>query len=233
MLKHDLPILMLRNFTNKNTTYYRLDGDGSYTVKYGDFSFTSSFDLDVDLVRSGAQDNFEFVVLGCEDTFELNLPAFADNNDGFKRSDLLTTGVGNDGDCPTDGEVLVTLSGRLDRFSEEENGLALIDSDYLSEFLNGDSVKTEMFVGKGGFSNNQEVNMKACVDVTKCYVFFFFDSYNDGLTHLDSNGLTMSMKSPTTGIHVQLFTMLPDTPPKEYITLTSAAWYEFMLNCEL
>ena len=211
-----------------------MDGDGSYTVKFGEFSFTSSFDLDVDLVQSGEANNYEIIILGCEDTFDMNLPAFGDNNLGFKRRDLFSTpGIGNNNDCAKDGEVLVTLSGRMDRFSEDENGLALIDSEYELDFLSGERVPTEMFVGKGGFSNNEKLsNMRACLDLTKCYIFYFFDSNNDGLTSLDSNGLTMSVKSPIAGIQVEFFTMPPDTGPNlYYVAVDWLVYATTLFNC--
>ena len=204
-----------------------LEGDAGYTVEFGDFSHTSTFYLDPAAVLSGEQDNFELVVLGCEE-YDEELPMFGLSNSGFVYSDLFTAGA-TSGDCPV-GEVAVNLFGRMDSYSEEENAMALIDFDYVGDFLNFEAVPTEWFVGKGEFVNNQEINMEACLDPTRCYVFFLFDTHEDGLFDEDSDGLTVSVKSPH-GTKIELFTMMPNTAPN-LDTGSLRTWYELVLNCD-
>ena len=69
-----------------------LEGDAGYTVEFGDYSHTSTFYLDPAAVLSGEQDNFELVVLGCEE-YDEELPMFGLSNSGFVYSDLFTAGA--------------------------------------------------------------------------------------------------------------------------------------------
>ncbi|KAG7368109.1 cold-active serine alkaline protease [Nitzschia inconspicua] len=85
------------------------------------------------------------------------------------------------------GEVEVELVFQSDAYSYNENELYFYES---TDQTNVGDIDFIWIGTKQGIESNKKYEMSACVDETKCYKFFFFDSYGDGLWGND--GLRLS-----------------------------------------
>lgn len=81
--------------------------------------------------------------------------------------------------CPEAGQAQVDLFLQADAYSYSENELYFFEkkgdnaSDVIDDFI---------WIGtKRGIRNNKEYDLTECVDSSKCYRFYFFDNYGDGL----------------------------------------------------
>ena len=181
-------------------------GDAGFVVNYGDFTHTSTFEP--------INDDMEIVVLGCDGTTVDTLPdpVFEDANAGFVYTGQFNVRNGGDPSaCPL-GQVGVVLTGVMDRYSGDENSMVLLNRN---DIENSSNWLWNFF----SFEDNEEVEVGACLDPSECYILIFFDTFADGLSSVDSDGLRMSIF----GSGEEVFHMPPDTPgggedPRSWIT---------------
>ena len=93
--------------------------------------------------------------------------------------------------CPESGQAQVELYLQADSYSYSENELYFFEkkgngdgNDNGSGNGNGNGADSDEFIWIGtkrGIRNNREYDLTECVDSTKCYHFYFFDNYGDGL----------------------------------------------------
>mmetsp|Transcript_49355 Transcript_49355/g.119700 ORF Transcript_49355/g.119700 Transcript_49355/m.119700 type:complete len:891 (+) Transcript_49355:617-3289(+) len=89
--------------------------------------------------------------------------------------------------CPGSGQAQVELYLQADSYSYSENELYFFEKKNNgngNDNGNGNGADSDEFIWIGtkrGIRNNREYDLTECVDSSKCYQFYFFDNYGDGL----------------------------------------------------
>ena len=91
--------------------------------------------------------------------------------------------------CPESGQAQVELYLQADSYSYSENELYFFEKKSNgggngSDNGDGNGADSDEFIWIGtkrGIRNNREYDLTECVDSSKCYQFYFFDNYGDGL----------------------------------------------------
>ena len=194
---------------------YRLIGAAGFNVTYGAFSHTSTFEP--------VDDNIEIVILGCDGTTAgaLPSPVFEDENPGFVYTGQFNVRNGGDpSSCPA-GEVGVVLTGTMDRFSGEENSMIFLNRNDASD-------SSKWIWNFFSFENNEDVEVGACLDPNECYWFFFYDTFDDGLLSVDSDGLALRVYS-VDGLGDIVWEMPPESTSNN---VDPVAWFAWAGGCE-